>query len=85
MQHETAIATRPVQYKRDLFGTAIENQQVVDFDALATRQSLLDGLERFLKEAHTSGEDLGLRTRGRQLASGEFDSCVWLKNKLTIS
>jgi hypothetical protein len=68
-QHETALATRPVHYTRDLFGTPIENQQKIDFDAMATRQSLLEGLERFLK-SHTSGEDLGLRTRGKQLAAG---------------
>lgn len=68
-QHETALATRPVHYTRDLFGTPIENQQTIDFDAMATRQSLLEGLERFLK-SHTSGEDLGLRTRGKQLAAG---------------
>lgn len=68
-QHETALATRPVHYTRDLFGTPIENQQTIDFDAVATRQSLLEGLERFLK-SHSSGEDLGLRTRGKQLAAG---------------
>jgi hypothetical protein len=68
-KHETALATRPVQYTRDLFGTPIENQQTIDFDAMATRQSLLEGIERFL-QSHTSGEDLGLRTRGKQLAAG---------------
>lgn len=68
-KHETALATRPVQYTRDLFGTPIENQQTIDFDAMATRHSLLEGIERFL-QSHTSGEDLGLRTRGKQLAAG---------------
>jgi hypothetical protein len=68
-KHETTLATRPVQYTRDLFGTPIENQQTIDFDAMATRQSLLEGLERFL-QSHSSGEDLGLRTRGKQLAAG---------------
>lgn len=68
-QHETALATCPVQYTHDLFGGPIENQQAIDFDAMATRQSLLEGLEQFLK-SHTSGEDLGLRTRGKQLAAG---------------
>ncbi len=69
MRHETSLATRPVHYKRDLFGNPIQNQQTIDFDAMASRQSLLVGLEQFLK-THTSGEDLGLRTRGKQLAAG---------------
>lgn len=67
--HETSLAARPVHYKRDLFGSSIANQKTIDFDATATRQSLLEGLERFL-QSHTSGEDLGLRTRGEQLAVG---------------
>jgi hypothetical protein len=67
--HEQLLLMRPVQWQPDLFGTPIQVQRRVDFDALATRRSLLDGLEAFLK-SHTSGEDLGLRTRGEQLAAG---------------
>jgi hypothetical protein len=67
--HEQQLLMRPVQWQPDLFGTPIQIQRRIDFDALATRRSLLDGLEAFLK-SHSSGEDLGLRTRGEQLAAG---------------
>ena len=68
-KHETELATRPDTWQRDLFGTPIVRQKRIDFDAMATRRSLLDGLDVFLSR-HTSGEDLGLRTRGEQLAAG---------------
>ncbi|TVP98543.1 MAG: BREX-6 system adenine-specific DNA-methyltransferase PglX, partial [Planctomycetaceae bacterium] len=68
-KHETELATRPLVWQRDLFGTPIIQQRRIDFDAIATRRSLLDGLDVFLSR-HTSGEDLGLRTRGEQLAAG---------------
>jgi hypothetical protein len=69
VQYESTLPTRSGPYVRDIFGNQIEMQQRIDFDALAIRESIVEGLERFLK-THTSGDDLGLRTRGHQLASG---------------
>jgi hypothetical protein len=68
-KHESQLAIRLPPYNRDLFGDSIESQQVIDFDAMSTRRTLLAGLERFLN-AHTGGVDLGLRMRGNQLATG---------------
>ncbi len=68
-RYESTLPVRSGSYKQDLFGSPIVTQQKIDFDALAVRESIVEGLERFLK-SHTSGDDLGLRTRGRQLAAG---------------
>ncbi|NLF19764.1 MAG: SAM-dependent methyltransferase, partial [Lentisphaerae bacterium] len=67
--HEQAMAvrTRPVQL--DFFAPTPLRQPEIDFEAAAARRSLLDRLEAFL-ERHTSGDDLGLRLRGEQLAAG---------------
>lgn len=68
-RYESTLPVKSGPYVRDLFGSQLETQQKIDFDALAVRESIVEGLERFLK-AHTGGDDLGLRTRGHQLASG---------------
>ena len=47
----------------------LEGPAQMAFDAAGARQSLLEGLDRFLAQ-HTRGDDLGLRLRGEQLAAG---------------
>jgi hypothetical protein len=53
----------------DLFKPAPAQQRTLLFERAVAKQSLLDRLERFLSR-HTSGDDLGLRLRGEQLAAG---------------
>lgn len=66
---EAEVKQRPVTWQPDFFGTPQAIQRKIDFDAEATRKSLVDGLESFLSK-HNAGEDLGLRLRGEQLAAG---------------
>ncbi|MGB7347365.1 MAG: BREX-6 system adenine-specific DNA-methyltransferase PglX [Pirellulaceae bacterium] len=66
---EAEVKQRPVTWQPDFFGTPQAIQQKIDFDAEATRKSLVDGLESFLSK-HNAGEDIGLRLRGEQLAIG---------------
>lgn len=66
---EIEVKQRPVTWQPDFFGTPQAAQRKIDFDATATRKSLVDGLESFLSK-HNAGEDLGLRLRGEQLAAG---------------
>lgn len=67
--HEASGLRRAAPTQVDLFGGVPEQQEEIAFDAPAARRSLIDGLERFLSQ-HTSGDDLGLRLRGAQLAAG---------------
>ena len=67
-QHEAALG-RAVDEQGDLFtGFSDEPKRIVIGRAEA-RATLLDRLEGFLAH-HTSGDDLGLRLRGEQLAAG---------------
>ena len=75
--------TTPVQGR--LFGEAPPSQQLLTLDRDAARANVLERLEGFLAE-HSSGDDLGLRFRGEQLAAGvrfvrlirEGTYCSWL-------
>ncbi|MEZ4228795.1 MAG: hypothetical protein R3B89_06510 [Polyangiaceae bacterium] len=53
----------------DLFDGYAEPEVDRSEDRMQAKETLLDRLERFLN-AHTSGDDLGLRLAGEQLASG---------------
>ena len=53
----------------DLFTGRPARQQLLTMSADAAKESLLGRLEGFLSK-HTSGDDLGLRLRGEQLAAG---------------
>jgi hypothetical protein len=67
-QHE-AVLGRVVPEQGDLFdGFKPEPERVV-MDRAEAKATLLDRLEGFLAR-HTSGDDLGLRLRGEQLAAG---------------
>ncbi len=67
-RHEVALS-RAVDEQGDLFtGFSAEPERVAIGRAEA-RATLLDRLEGFLAR-HTSGDDLGLRLRGEQLAAG---------------
>ncbi len=67
--HEQAVRAQPDVYQQTLFGEPKQRQKRIDFDAMAARRTLVDALEIFLTR-HTSGDDLGLRLRGEQLAAG---------------
>lgn len=68
-KHEAAFGrlTDPVQGR--LFGEPSPVQQYFTLDREAARTSVLERLEAFLA-GHSSGDDLGLRLRGEQLAAG---------------
>jgi hypothetical protein len=70
-RHEKAVADRPAEVQRGLFGDEPQpaRQPKFEFDATAIRRSLLDRLEAFLSR-HTGSDDLGLRLAGQQLAAG---------------
>lgn len=67
--HEQATSVRFAPTQTELFGAAPAQQVRIEFDAPATRRSLVEKLEGFLSR-HTGGDDLGLRLRGEQLAAG---------------
>jgi len=67
-QHEAELG-RALAQQGHLFEGFAEKQQRLPLDRGEARASLLDRLERFLSK-HTSGDDLGLRLRGEQLAAG---------------
>jgi len=68
-KHEAAFGrvAEPVQGR--LFGDAPPSQQRLTLDRDAARANILERLEGFLA-GHSSGDDLGLRLRGEQLAAG---------------
>lgn len=68
-QHETAFgrASDPIQGR--FFGETPPSQQRLTLDRDAARANVLERLEGFLS-GHSSGDDLGLRLRGEQLAAG---------------
>lgn len=69
LSHHEAALGRAVDEQGDLFtGFSTEPERVAIGHAEA-RATLLDRLEGFLAR-HTSGDDLGLRLRGEQLAAG---------------
>lgn len=67
--HEEAVGTRFEPQQVGMFEAPPPRQGQIAFEAAAARRSLLDRLETFLSR-HTSGDDLGLRLRGEQLAAG---------------
>lgn len=68
-KHEATFgrSSDPVQGR--LFGQTPPSQQRLTLDRDAARASVLERIEEFLSR-HTTGDDLGLRLRGEQLASG---------------
>lgn len=68
-KHEAALGISLAQQGHLFDGFKEEQQQLLPIDRNEVRASLLDRLEHFLSK-HTSGDDLGLRLRGEQLASG---------------
>src|SRR5215467_1354163 len=67
-QHErTAGLVRTEISQGDMFTGFRPEQTVLSFDE--ARVSVLEQLDKFLTK-HTSGDDLGLRLRGEQLAAG---------------
>ncbi len=68
--HERAVTARfDEERQAHLFGGGPPPQAKIDFEAAQARRTLLDRLEEFLAH-HSSGDDLGLRLRGEQLAAG---------------
>ena len=67
--HEKVSVARLAPSQQNLFGERKAEQAEIAFDAGQARKSLVDLLEEFLGR-HTAGDDLGLRLRGEQLASG---------------
>jgi len=67
-KHETELG-RALAQQGHLFEGFEEKQQRLPIDRSEARTGLHDRLERFLAK-HASGDDLGLRLRGEQLAAG---------------
>jgi Eco57I restriction-modification methylase len=67
-RHEAALG-RAVDEQGDLFTDFSAEPERVAIGRAEARATLLDRLEGFLAH-HTSGDDLGLRLRGEQLAAG---------------
>jgi hypothetical protein len=68
-EHEKAVAVRKELTQADFLLNEAQQQPEIDFEATAARRSLVERLEGFLNR-HTSGDDLGLRLHGEQLAAG---------------
>lgn len=68
-KHETGFnrGADPVQGR--LFGETPPSQQRLTLDRDSAKANVLERLEAFLA-GHTSGDEIGLRLRGEQLASG---------------
>ncbi|BAY19887.1 hypothetical protein NIES21_57570 (plasmid) [Anabaenopsis circularis NIES-21] len=68
---DAAISEYESQFKQVIQGDIFKgfSEQKPDFNFQQTKASLLDKLEQFLSRC-TSGDDLGLRLRGEQLAAG---------------
>ncbi|BAZ03079.1 hypothetical protein NIES37_70920 (plasmid) [Tolypothrix tenuis PCC 7101] len=68
---DAAISEYESQFKQVIQGDIFTGfgEQKSDFNFQQTKASLLDKLEQFLSRC-TSGDDLGLRLRGEQLAAG---------------
>lgn len=68
---DAAISEYESQFKQVIQGDIFKgfSEQKSDFNFQQTKASLLDKLEQFLSRC-TSGDDLGLRLRGEQLAAG---------------
>jgi hypothetical protein len=67
--YERTVEARVPPQQIGMFSAPVPQQQQIAFEAAAVRRSLLERLEGFLAR-HTSGDDLGLRLRGEQLAAG---------------
>jgi hypothetical protein len=67
--HEETVGPRFDPQQVGMFAAPPPQQGQIVFEAAAARRSLLVRLEAFLSR-HTSGDDLGLRLRGEQLAAG---------------
>ena len=65
----------------DIFTGFRPEQTVLSFDE--AKDSVLEQLEKFLNRC-TSGDDLGLRLRGEQLAVGVRFICVWSRKTRMI-
>jgi hypothetical protein len=68
-RHEEGFGRRSAPVQQDFFLPQAPAQQLLPLDRDAARASVLGRLEGFLTR-HTGGDDLGLRLRGEQLASG---------------
>jgi hypothetical protein len=68
-KHDAAFGRVEQAVQGRLFGGAPPAQQRLTLDRDAARANVLERLEGFLA-GHSSGDDLGLRLRGEQLAAG---------------
>lgn len=68
-KHEAGVGTGGGGTQRDMFMAAPAEQQQLLIDGDAARATVLEQLERFL-DARTHADELGLRLRGEQLATG---------------
>ena len=68
-QQEEAVKAQHAPQQLSLLGAPEAVQAQIPFVAAAAKKSLVEKLETFLSH-HTTGDDLGLRLRGEQLASG---------------
>jgi hypothetical protein len=67
--YERTVEARVPPQQIGMFSAPVPQQQHTPFESAAAKRSLLKRLEGFLAR-HTSGDDLGLRLRGEQLAAG---------------
>ena len=67
--HELTVGPRFDPQQVGMFGVPLPRQGAIAFEAVAARRTLLEHIEAFLSH-HTSGDDLGLRLHGEQLAAG---------------
>jgi Eco57I restriction-modification methylase len=68
-EHDIELSKAGQPNQGDLFGGYAPEQQRIPIEPDEARESVLVRLEQFLAR-HTSGDDLGLRLRGEQLAAG---------------
>lgn len=69
MERHEAVLSRSVHEQLDMFADPSTEPKRVAIGRDEAKTTLLDRLESFLAK-HTSGDDLGLRLRGEQLAAG---------------
>lgn len=67
--HEETVGPRFAPLQQAMFDQSPPQQGQIAFESAAARRSLLERLETFLSR-RTSGDDLGLRLHGEQLAAG---------------
>ena len=69
LERHEAVLSRSVHEQLDMFADPSTEPKRVAIGRDEAKTTLLDRLESFLAK-HTSGDDLGLRLRGEQLATG---------------